>query len=56
MDDPPARYIAFFEGIAPHRLGALEKLFSTGALFRDPFNRLRGPAAIRAVFEHMFKT
>lgn len=50
------RYIAFFEQLSPQSLVRCEELFSADARFVDPFNDVRGPAAIRAVFSHMFET
>lgn len=49
-----AAYAAFFEALEPDALAQLEAWFSADARFRDPFNTVRGPAAIRRVFEHMF--
>lgn len=47
------RYRDFFESLNPHELGKIDQLFSEDALFRDPFNRVRGRAAIRRIFEHL---
>ena len=46
--------IRFFETLSPQSLDALEHVYAPDARFRDPFNDLRGHAAITAVFEHMF--
>lgn len=48
------RYIDFFQGLSPASLGEVDHLFTADALFEDPFNRVRGPAAIRRIFEHLF--
>lgn len=37
-------------------LARIEEFYAHDARFKDPFNDVRGPAAIRAVFEHMFDT
>lgn len=50
------RLIAIYETLSPATLGALAALFAPEARFVDPFNDVRGPAAIRRVFEHMFET
>lgn len=58
MTDPAAslaRYAAAFEQLTPERLDALAALFAPTARFKDPFNDVRGRAAVRAVFAHMFE-
>lgn len=52
--DPLARAIAFFEGISPEDVGRIADVYAENALFRDPFNEVRGTAAIAGVFAHMF--
>lgn len=49
-------YAAFFETLTPGRLDRLGDLFAETARFRDPFNDVSGVAAIRGVFEHMYRT
>jgi ketosteroid isomerase-like protein len=54
-DDPRlVRLVACYERIAPQTLAQLEALYAADASFKDPFNEVRGRAAIRAIFEHMF--
>lgn len=48
------RLCAFFETLTPHSLGQIDALYTPDARFKDPFNTVRGHAAIRGVFEHMF--
>ncbi|MGD2111992.1 MAG: nuclear transport factor 2 family protein [Gammaproteobacteria bacterium] len=48
-------YIAFFTTLAPDSLQHIDRVFTEGAQFRDPFNAVTGSAAIRRVFEHMFR-
>lgn len=55
-DPRVARVIDVFERLAPERLDRLAALYAPEATFRDPFQAVRGVAAIRAVFEHMFRT
>lgn len=49
-----ARTVAFFENLSPQRLPELETLYSADAFFKDPFNEVKGTAAIRHVFSHMY--
>jgi len=49
-------FIAFFETLQPASLARLGEHFADDARFVDPFNDVRGLAAIRRVFEHMFAT
>lgn len=56
MAPPPlARLIAFYEGLSPARLPELRALYADDATFKDPFNEVRGVAAIEAIFAHMFE-
>jgi len=48
--------IRWYEGLTPERLEEVSQLYHEQAGFQDPFNRVRGQAAIRAVFRHMFET
>lgn len=48
------RYIDYFEQLKPVDLDRLGDFFAVEAIFIDPFNRVRGHAAIRRIFEHMF--
>ena len=50
-----ARVVAAFEGLAPDNLDALCRLYADDARFKDPFNDVRGQAALRAIFVHMFQ-
>lgn len=54
--DALAAYADYFATLTPQRLHALERLFAPDARFKDPFNDVRGVAAIRSVFEHMYRT
>jgi hypothetical protein len=51
-----AGYAEFFSKLTPQRLDDIAALFSPDAHFKDPFNDVRGSAAIRRVFEHMYAT
>lgn len=48
------RVVAFYEGLTPAALEHLAQLYTEDARFKDPFNEVRGVAAIRGVFEHMY--
>ena len=48
-----SRYCDFFESLSRGRLGEIDELFHEQALFRDPFNHVRGREAIRRIFEHL---
>ncbi len=52
---PLARLIDFYEGLSPARLVELRTLYADEAAFKDPFNDVRGVAAIEAIFAHMFE-
>jgi len=49
------RYCDFFESLDQQRLDDIDKLFHPDALFRDPFNHVRGREAIRRIFEHLLR-
>ncbi len=54
-DDPRLqRVIDFFEQLQPADLARLGTLYADEARFKDPFNEVRGVAAVRGIFEHMF--
>ena len=52
---PVARVIGFFEALAPADLPRLADLYTADAFFKDPFNEVRGVAAIQRIFGHMFE-
>lgn len=51
-----AAYAAYFESLTPESLDRIPELFANTARFKDPFNDVRGPAAIRGLFVRMFDT
>jgi ketosteroid isomerase-like protein len=59
MTDTPAaamqRVVHFFEHLQPADLSRIDKLYTTDAHFKDPFNQVQGLPAIAHVFEHMFE-
>jgi ketosteroid isomerase-like protein len=50
------RLIEFFEHITPQRLTDIDSIYADQASFKDPFNEVEGTPAIRAIFEHMFRS
>jgi steroid Delta-isomerase len=49
-----ARIVALFESLAPADLARLGEFYGAQAVFKDPFNEVRGVPAIQQVFTHMF--
>lgn len=56
IDAALARLVEFYEHLTPERLATLGEVYAAHALFKDPFNEVRGIPAIRQVFTHMFDT
>jgi ketosteroid isomerase-like protein len=53
--DAVARARAFFESITPESAARIDEIYAADAWFKDPFNEVRGAAAIRRIFTHMFE-
>lgn len=53
--DAVRRLVAMFESMAPQDVPRLARWYTEDALFKDPFNDVRGLAAIQRVYEHMFQ-
>lgn len=51
-----AQIRAAFERLSPADLPTMDRLYTADATFKDPFNDVQGVPAIRAIFEHMFRT
>lgn len=49
-------FVRFFEQLSRQDLARLNTLYAPNARFKDPFNDVRGIAAISRIFEHMFDT
>jgi len=45
----------FFETISPHSVGDIGRIYAADAWFKDPFNEVRGVAAIETIIRHMFE-
>ncbi|MBU1427098.1 MAG: nuclear transport factor 2 family protein [Gammaproteobacteria bacterium] len=50
-----ARFIRLFESLSREDVPKLREFYTGDAYFKDPFNEVRGHAAITGIFEHMFK-
>lgn len=49
------RLVTAFEALTPGTVDVLAALYAEGAHFRDPFNDVRGRAAVARIFSHMFE-
>lgn len=54
MITAPERYRAYLEALTPETLNRLSDYVTDDVRFKDPFNDVRGPEAMAAVFTHMF--
>jgi len=48
------RLAHYYETLDRPALARLDQIYAQDAFFKDPFNDVRGLAAIRRIFEHMF--
>lgn len=49
------RVVRFYETLAPETVPQVRDVYTPDAFFKDPFNEVRGHAAIVRIFEHMFE-
>jgi steroid Delta-isomerase len=54
--EPLRRLALWFNHLQPADLPHVERYYAPQASFKDPFNEVVGPQAIRGVFEHMYRT
>ncbi|MGA7801234.1 MAG: nuclear transport factor 2 family protein [Gammaproteobacteria bacterium] len=54
--DRARAYAGFFEALTEHTLADLDRYVAADVHFKDPFNDVRGVAAMTAVFAHMYRT
>jgi hypothetical protein len=47
--------IDFFHGLSPQSVDRFPEFYSADAYFKDPFNEVRGVAAVQRIFTHMFR-
>ena len=52
---PAARVVEFFETLSPASLERLDAIYTPQTWFKDPFNEVRGLAALRQIFSHMYE-
>ena len=55
-DERVRRLVQWYETLTPQTLREVETLYAPAARFKDPFNEVAGPQAVRGIFEHMFRT
>lgn len=55
-DEQVSAVVAFFESITPQSVALISQLYAGDAHFKDPFNEVRGVAAIEGIFAHMFQS
>lgn len=48
------RLIAFYQELSPDSIARFPEFYRDDAWFKDPFNEVRGVAAIQRIFSHMF--
>jgi len=46
---------AIYAGLTPSSTSELRRLYADDAWFKDPFNEVRGSAAVERIFVHMFQ-
>lgn len=49
-------YRSMYTEMQPETLHRIGDYFTDDAVFQDPFNKVRGAASIRRIFEHMYQT
>lgn len=54
--DALAAFKAYWETLSAESVARLRQVYTDDAYFRDPFNEVRGAAALERVFAHMFET
>lgn len=47
--------IRFFHELTPESVARFPEYYSADAFFKDPFNEVRGIAAIQRIFSHMYR-
>lgn len=55
IDEAVTRVVTLFETLTPASLASLPMFYASDARFKDPFNDVRGIAAITHIFAHMFE-
>ncbi len=47
--------VRFYQDLSPETVDRFPDFYSANAFFKDPFNEVRGVAAIQRIFKHMFR-
>lgn len=55
MKAQAARIAAFFEALTPQDIARMGEFYTDDAYFKDPFNEVRGLAAVQGIFSHMYE-
>jgi ketosteroid isomerase-like protein len=50
-----AHLVQWFETLTPARLDTVAEAYCADAVFKDPFNEVRGEAAVRGIYAHMYE-
>ncbi len=50
-----AALLDWYRTLSPDTVARVPELYAPGACFKDPFNDVRGTAAIQTIFDHMFR-
>lgn len=53
--DPVTRVKRYFETLTPESVARIGEVYADDAWFKDPFNEVRGTAAIAQIFARMFE-
>ena len=54
-DRPLDRLVDFYQKLTPEGVARFPEFYAGDAYFKDPFNEVRGVAAIQHIFSHMFR-
>lgn len=57
MNSPASldRLVDFYQTLTPEAVARFPEFYADEAWFKDPFNEVRGVAAIQGIFQHMFR-
>lgn len=54
MKDAVDRIVVFFETLTPQSVAQCAAFYTPDALFKDPFNEVRGLSDVQAIYRHMY--
>jgi steroid Delta-isomerase len=55
MSEQLDRLVDFYQTLTPEGVARFPEFYAEAACFKDPFNEVRGVAAIQHIFSHMFQ-